>query len=502
MNRYLPLRSIVQVLSVVVVCILCAVRTVTAQSAEPFRPLVFLPGILGSELLDQDGGLVWGGLRSLKRFEELEITAHGPVKPLRVGGLIRNISILGPFWTLHQYDGLLKTLKDLNYREGETLFIFPYDWRYSNFETAQKLENFIDAQPALKDQQFDILAHSMGGIIARIYIQRLDGGPRVKRFISLGVPAQGAMNAFAIMSEGWGQFKNLMAGGIATIRRVVFSFPSLYELLPRYDNCCRIGDETTYAPFDPTDVNVWKANGWIPPEHGGPKLALVEKAFGDAQRLRELMRQPLPDSVEVTLIAGDRFGTYLYLYVDPNDRRWTKWRFSKNRGDGTVPLWSAANLNVGDSLPAFVDHATIFDDKWITIKLQRMLNKKSGPPPVSAPSIPLALSRTGNPVEVSLIDVSFEPPIVFSGEEAQFHLSISVVDEVQRDELSPAVWLDGPSGKMDLVLRNATTNADLERRVLKFFASPRLTDAGPHSVRINVPGVGTYTKDVLVLEQP
>jgi pimeloyl-ACP methyl ester carboxylesterase len=421
MHRYAALPRIM--LFSVVGFILCGAQTATAQQAEPFRPLVFIPGILGSELIDQDGSLVWGGRQSFNRFADLEIAENGPVKPLRVGGPIRSISILGPFWTVHQYDGLLTMLKDLNYREGETLFIFPYDWRYSNFETAEKLKAFIDAQPRLRNQQFDILAHSMGGIVSRIYMQTLDGAPRVKRFISLGVPSYGAMNAFATMSEGWGEFKNFMAGGIDAIRRVIFSFPSVYELLPSYDKCCRIGNETAYTPFDPTDVSVWKANDWIPFEHRGTRLALVEKAFRDARRIHSIMRQPLPVDVEVTLIAGDRFGTYLYLYVDPNDRRWTNWRFSKNRGDGTVPLWSAASLNVADSLPAFVDHATIFDDKWIVIKLQRMLNKASGPPPVSSPTIPLAVTKSGNPVEVSLIDAWFEPPIVFSGGDAQLHLS-------------------------------------------------------------------------------
>src|ERR1044071_5989987 len=133
-----------------------------AAEPEPFRPLVFVPGILGSELVDQNGELVWGGLKSFKRFADLEITEKGPIKPLRVGNPIGNISILGPFWTVHQYDGLLKTLKELNYREGETLFVFPYDWRLSNLETAQKLRDYINAQPNLRDQQFDILAHSMG----------------------------------------------------------------------------------------------------------------------------------------------------------------------------------------------------------------------------------------------------------------------------------------------------------------------------------------------------
>ena len=260
--------------------LLGAGRSAGAQLApEPHRPLVFVPGILGSELVDENNQLVWGGLQSFRRFQDLEIGEQGPVKRLRVGGPIRNISILGPFWTVHQYDNLLEFLKGLNFKEGENLFIFPYDWRLSNFETAEKLKAFIDSKPQLANRQFDILAHSMGGIVTRIYLQTLGGGPKVARFFSLGVPARGSMNSFATMSGGWGEFQNFMAGGIGAIRRVVFSFPSLYELLPSYEKCCRFGNEDNYSTFDPTDAKVWIDNDWIPAEHRGPRFALIEKAM-------------------------------------------------------------------------------------------------------------------------------------------------------------------------------------------------------------------------------
>jgi pimeloyl-ACP methyl ester carboxylesterase len=478
----------------------CGAQPAQQSGPAPYRPLVFLPGILGTELLDQDGELAWGGTQSFKRFAELEITDKGPVKPLRVGKPIRSVSILGPFWTVHQYDSLFKLLKDLNYREGETLFVFPYDWRYSNFETAAKLKAFIDAQPALQGQEFDILAHSMGGIVSRIYMQKLGGAARVKRFIGLGVPALGAMNSLATMSAGWGNVQNYLAGGIDTIRRVVFSFPSLYQLFPSYDDCCRVGDENKYTTFDPADVDVWKAGDWIPAEHRGTRLALFEAALTDAKEVRTLMRQPLPQNVEQVLFAGDFLGTHLYFYVDPANRSWTKWRFSKNRGDGTVPLWSAAPTGVGRSLPSFSDHATIFSDKWVANTLQRMLNKNQGPPPISQPgAVAIALSKAGRDLEVALVDASFDPPIASAGGRSQLNVSIKFNDQVERDEISPTVVLDGPSGRTPLTVENVTTSADLDFSVLRFAALIETVAPGAYSVRITVPGMATYTRDILVL---
>src|SRR5262245_61647646 len=56
-----PFRSVVRL-----VCAVVFVAAAHAAWAEPapYRPLVFVPGILGSELLDQSNEPVWGGIQS------------------------------------------------------------------------------------------------------------------------------------------------------------------------------------------------------------------------------------------------------------------------------------------------------------------------------------------------------------------------------------------------------------------------------------------------------
>ncbi|MGX9146459.1 lipase/acyltransferase domain-containing protein [Mesorhizobium sp. 128a] len=471
---------------------------------EPLRPLVFVPGILGTELLDDDGKVVWGDSSSLSNFEKLELGATPPQPPLHPGHLITSINVLGPFWTIHQYDGLLSVLQALNYKEGSNLFILYYDWRKSNFDNALKLKELIDGNPALKGKDIDIMAHSMGGLIVKIYLNENANDAHVARFISLAVPSRGSMNALAEMTNGWGGFENWLSGGIGTIRRVMFSFPSLYELFPSYDHCCRFGRPVQggFTEFDPTDAKLWQAGDWIPPEERtGPRLANVLQDLDNARKLKAILRQPLPPTIEQTLIAGDKFSTNLYLYVDPNVRTWEHWHFSQSVGDGTVPLWSAANSDwPGQSLPAFTDHATIFDDKGVVNKLQRMLNKNAGPPPIAMASLPLARTASDRLVEISMVKAEFDKSVVKAGDGARLTISIVFVDPIAKGDLQPNLMLSDPTGSQQLPVQDTTSVTDEANRTLSFSASVSTSPPGAYSVRISIPGMGgAYSRDIVAL---
>jgi pimeloyl-ACP methyl ester carboxylesterase len=489
----------------VALTVVLTVPTMAQQRPEPFRPLILVPGILGTELLDEDDSVVWGNAGSLWNFSKLEIDAEGN-SPLHPGHLIKSVNVLGPFWTIHQYDGLLSLLQELNYVEGKNLFIFYYDWRRSNFDNADKLKKLIGGNPALKGQPIDILAHSMGGLIARIYLQQNPETARVTRLISLAVPHRGSMNALAEMTNGWGGFENLLAGGIGTIRRVMFSFPSLFELFPNYDRCCRVGvqgqEHLTY--FDPTEPDRWTKGDWIPVEYrSGARLRNVLSALANAKKIKALLSQPLPSDTELTLIAGDRFSTDLYLYVDPNDASWQRWKFSTSVGDGTVPLWSAAASDwPGRSLPAFVDHATIFDDQWVQNLLKRMLNKNAGPPPIAATSLPLARTAADRLIEISLVKLNIDKVVVRAGDQSQFAISITTVDPVAKGDLAPKLNVDGPSGPIPEVLQEITSDDDVNHRTLSFTGAVQTSTSGAYSLHLVIPGLGgTYTRDIVALSQ-
>jgi triacylglycerol lipase len=68
-------------------------------------------------------------------------------------------------------------------------------------ELAQQLANFID-NTFPKEQPFDIVGFSMGGIISRYYVQRLGGINRVQSFVTIASPHHGTVMAYASQRRG------------------------------------------------------------------------------------------------------------------------------------------------------------------------------------------------------------------------------------------------------------------------------------------------------------
>ncbi len=127
-------------------------------------PVIIIPGILGSS--DKNG--VW---------------------------------VIDPIF--HTYDDLIATLKANGYAEGKDLFTFPYDWRQSNVITAVQLRDKInEVQNICQCAKVDLVAHSMGGLVARQYIQSANYENDVDQLIFLGTPHLGAPFAYLTWEGG------------------------------------------------------------------------------------------------------------------------------------------------------------------------------------------------------------------------------------------------------------------------------------------------------------
>ena len=123
-----------------------------------------------------------------------------------IPGIMGSTKILGK-WKLdpilHIYDNLLSSFEKNNYEENKNLFEFPYEWRNNNEDTADLLKQKIqDVINETKVSKVDLLAHSMGGLVARAYIEDLDNQNNIDQLVTIGTPHGGAPESYLSWEAG------------------------------------------------------------------------------------------------------------------------------------------------------------------------------------------------------------------------------------------------------------------------------------------------------------
>lgn len=256
------------------------------------KPVIIIPGVTGSELVNEKTGeLVW---LKAARSKVDDIRLPISVNPARnrddlvPGDILRSVKI-GIFPRVDIYGGLIDSFKNQSgYREeywdspsergGEkAIYVFPYDWRLDNVENARNLiEKVEELKKKLKkpDLKFNIIGHSMGGLIARyaaMYgnadlpaagrkaIPTWAGAKHFDKIVLLGTPNEGSAYAISSLTNGYAvggiQFNLPFVQNISEFD--VFTIPSSYQLLPA-PGTLQIVDEN----FEPIDIDIYDAKTW------------------------------------------------------------------------------------------------------------------------------------------------------------------------------------------------------------------------------------------------
>ncbi|MEM7307954.1 MAG: hypothetical protein AAF682_14850 [Planctomycetota bacterium] len=378
------------------------------------NPVIVIPGILGSRLVDADSGsTVWGAfagdfadpgtaegarlfalpMEEGRALHELRDGARpdGALDRLRVRFLGLPIvmdaylHILAALGVGRYRDQLLGELGVVDYGEDHfTCFQFDYDWRRDLAENARALHAFVLEKKAYVEAElearygradevrFDLVAHSMGGLLARYYLrygdaELTDDGPlpdvtwagaeHVERAVLVAPPNAGSAQAVLDLTEG-------VSFGLLLPRyppAVIGTLPSAYQLLPRpRHGAVREAGDAPRPVGDLFAPELWERYGWgladprqdrvlrrllpeVRDKRERRRIALdhLAKCLRRAERVTAALDAPAPRpaGLELYLFAGDAASTPAVVEVD---REGGALRVAESApGDGTVLRSSA-----------------------------------------------------------------------------------------------------------------------------------------------------------------
>jgi pSer/pThr/pTyr-binding forkhead associated (FHA) protein len=192
------------------------------------RPVVFVPGLMGSELW-QGNERLWPSVKNfLTKPEQFRYPEGGPFE---ARAIVDELVIVPNLIKQDQYNRMGDYLvEQLGYRRGVDYFEFPYDWRQDVRQSARELARTVDGLPT--SRPITIMAHSLGTLVSRYYVERLGGRSRVERVILMGGPHQGTVKALTSLLVAPSMLPFGLLG--ERLRRVLVTFPSSYQILPTY----------------------------------------------------------------------------------------------------------------------------------------------------------------------------------------------------------------------------------------------------------------------------
>lgn len=229
----------------------------------PSQLIILLPGIMGS-VLQQNGRDLWAisrqgiseGLLSLgSALNQLVLHSDDHLRD-DLGDGITAHRLLPDIWNIPDiskgggYATIVQRLEsELRITRGDiaapqphqNFFPFPYDWRRDIRVAADQLRRFIEfqlprwqAHCGKKDAKVLLVAHSMGGLVARAYVELLGGWEVTEALFTLGTPHRGSLDALETISNGLSFHAGPVNLALRDLTSVVRTFTSLYQLLPIY----------------------------------------------------------------------------------------------------------------------------------------------------------------------------------------------------------------------------------------------------------------------------
>lgn len=362
------------------------------QPVEVEDIVVLIPGIMGSVLTGPQGDIWTISADALLNAistgggDLLKLALKGPgnvASPdgIKATSLFPDAHIIPGLWSIDGYTAIANTLRStLTVAPGENYFEFPYDWRLDNRVAAKQLREasatwlsdwHAKGHPGAK---LIIIAHSMGGLVARYFIECLEGWKDTCMLITFGTPYHGSVKALQFLIEGY-QVK-LLGIPVFDFSAMVRSFPSAYQLLPMYP-CLDLGDGRGLVAL--TDVHQ------ALPNIDSKMLADAIAFYGEmaaAVTKNKLQPEysyeihPIVGTEQNTELRASLSGSALATYSDYPPKTW--------QGDTTVPWISAHPLDDGTpeaTATYYVEcHGSLQNGSDVLVDVRNIIERRTAVP--------------------------------------------------------------------------------------------------------------------------
>jgi pimeloyl-ACP methyl ester carboxylesterase len=239
------LRALVIAL-VIIVVVGCSPAEVRKAAPEDVKrsAVILVPGYYGTRLVrPSDGTVIWISIAQAL-FGDVPLTLPVPglgfhdAVQLQPDGILEKVPIVPLLYALDGYGSIREALQQ--YGEGRaTIVPFSYDWRDDVMVNVRKLGEVIRQLRTAGTTDIQLVAHSMGGLVAAYYlrygeqdpeqaVETWEGAAHINGVALIAAPFKGTMIAFRNSQHGVtiGRNRTLLQ------RTAVASFPATYYLLP------------------------------------------------------------------------------------------------------------------------------------------------------------------------------------------------------------------------------------------------------------------------------
>ena len=321
--------------------------------------VVLLPGITGSVLANAGGkevwspsaGAVWRAIASFGgSIEDLILAASGDPGGVTAPRLMPDITIVPGLIKIDGYTHIERYLvEQLGLTPGKNYFPFPYDWRLDNRVAARQLEaRALDwlskwrSSSGAADARLVLIGHSMGGLVARYFLECLGGWQHTRTLITLGTPHRGSLNGVDFLVHGMKKGIGPLGLDLGPLLR---SYPSVYQLLPIYP-CIDIGKQPLAR------VAAAAESGQLP--NVNAQRAVAARAFHteieEAQASNAAQAAYAEKGYRLIPLVGIEQPTYQSALSRSGKVEMLRSYNGKNMGgDGTVPRVSATPIELSNA---------------------------------------------------------------------------------------------------------------------------------------------------------